>query len=282
MSAATTENVPAVRSGGGNGKMTTIKSLFEAAKGKMAAVAPKHMSPDRMMRVALLTISKTPALARCTPHSLLNAFMTATQLGLELGGTLGEAYLVPYKDEATFILGYRGMINLARRSGHIQSIEAQVVRAGDEFEFEYGIQCKFRHKPIGAPDRDITHAWALARFKDGGYQLDVQTIDEVNAIRRRSRASNNGPWVTDFAEMAKKTAVRRLCKYLPLSPEERDAIEVSDRGEFGDTLDIDGRVADAERRKKSDRLADALGEDEQLPPEPVGEAVDADAQAQPQ
>lgn len=242
-------------------KMASIKDLFEAARNKIAQVAPKHMSPDRMMRVALMTISRTPALAQCTPHSLLNAFMTASQLGLEIGGVLGEAYLVPYKTEATFILGYRGMINLARRSGQIQSIEAQVVREGDHFEFEYGLETRFRHKPMTGPGAPISYAWALARFKDGGHQLDVMTIDEINAVRKRSRASSNGPWVTDFAEMAKKTVVRRLAKYLPLSPEERDAIEASDKGEFGEFIDVKGEVVEAEQKhakKKADRLADAL------------------------
>src|SRR5438552_13330063 len=121
-----------------------IKSLFEAAKQQIRDVAPKHLSPERLMRVALMTISRTPALAECTPHSLLKSFMTATQLGLEVGGPLGEAYLVPYWNntngrrfrEAQFILGYRGMISLARRSGQIAYVEAQVVRQGDEFEFE--------------------------------------------------------------------------------------------------------------------------------------------------
>lgn len=254
-----TQQLPARQN---NGALGTIKNLFETAKDRLAEVAPKHVTPDRLMRVALLTISKTPDLARCTPMSLLNSFMTASQLGLEIGGTLGEAYLVPYKNEATFIVGYRGLINLARRSGHVQSVEAQVVRAGDAFEYEYGINPIFRHKPGSTSGGRITHAWALARFKDGGFQIDVMTLDEVEAIRNRSRAKS-GPWQTDFAEMAKKTVVRRLCKYLPLSPEMADAIDASDRGEFGDF--VDGQVVEQaekqqeqKRQKKVDRLADML------------------------
>ncbi len=230
----------------GDGKAGTVKNLFEAARSRIEDVAPKHLSADRLMRVALMTISRTPRLAECTPHSLLNAFMTATQLGLEVGGVLGEAYLVPYKAEATFILGYRGMINLARRSGQIISIEAQVVREGDVFDFEYGLEMRFKHQPKAEIDAPITHAWALARFRDGGHQLDVMTIRDVEAIRKRSRAGTSGPWVTDFAEMAKKTVVRRLCKYLPLSPEIYDAIDASDKGEFGDM--VEGAVVSKGKR----------------------------------
>lgn len=234
----------------GDIKTGTVKNLFEAARSRIEEVAPKHLSPDRLMRVALMTISRTPKLAECTPHSLLNAFMTATQLGLEVGGVLGEAYLVPYKTEATFILGYRGMINLARRSGQIISIEAQVVREGDLFDFEYGLEMRFRHQPKAEVDQPITHAWALARFRDGGHQLDVMTIRDIEAIRKRSRSSTNGPWVTDFAEMAKKTVVRRLCKYLPLSPEMADAVDASDKNEFGGDFvegSIANRAGDAKR-----------------------------------
>ncbi len=253
-----TQNLPTRNGNGRPNPMTTVKNLFESARSKLAQVAPKHVTPDRLMRVALLAISRTPKLAECTPHSLLNSFMTASQLGLEVGGVLGEAYLVPYKQEATFIVGYRGLINLARRSGQIQSVESQVVRDGDEFDFEYGIQPIFRHRLVAPVDSPITHAWALARFKDGGHQLDVMTLDEVNAIRSRSRAASNGPWVTDFAEMAKKTVVRRLCKYLPLSPEMADAIEESDRGEFGNF--VEGQVIEASEtraaKRKSDRMAD--------------------------
>jgi recombination protein RecT len=267
----------------GDRRMSSIKDLFEAAKSKIAAVAPKHLSPDRLMRVALLTISKTPALAKCTPMSLLNSFMTASQLGLEIGGVLGEAYLVPYKEEATFILGYRGMINLARRSGQIICVESQVVREGDRFEFEYGLEMKFSHKPAGNSSAQVTHVWALARFKDGGHQLDVMTKAEVDAIRARSRAGNSGPWVTDYAEMAKKTVVRRLCKYLPLSPEMADAIESSDRSEFGDF--IDGEAVEAAEtkaaekvasRRKADRLADELTQPDPSPEPESQEAPEID------
>lgn len=277
------ETALAPRSNGG-GPMNTIKDMFEAAKGKLAQVAPRHMSPDRMLRVALLTISKTPMLSKCKPASLLGSFMEAGRLGLEIGGALGEAYLVPYQDQATLIVGYRGMISLARRSGQIQSIEAQVVREGDEFIFEYGIETIFKHRPRASLDAPITHAWAIAKFKDGGHQLDVMRIEEIEAIRNRSRAGRSGPWVTDFAEMAKKTVVRRLCKYLPLSPEMVDAIEISDRAEFGDVVDTTITASEIKQEekqaRKSQRLAAQLADEKPAEQEsPVEEGGEAPEQA---
>lgn len=209
----------------------TIKDLLEAAKPKIASVIPRHLDPERLMRVALVTISRSPMLAQCTPESLLMCFMQGAELGLSFGTAIGEAYLVPFRNnktnrtEATFIVGYRGLAALARRSGTVQTIQAEVVRTGDEFDWEYGLSPKLRHKPTGNTAADITHAWACVTLKDGGQQFVVLSVSEVNGIRARSKARDSGPWVTDFPEMAKKTAFRRLAKWLQLSPEFERAVE---------------------------------------------------------
>jgi len=154
----------------------------------------------------------------------MRSIMQAAELGLEIGGLLGEAYLVPFKGEATCIVGYRGLINLARRSGQIASVSAHVVHAKDDWEVDIAND-HVRHSPCmqGDPGEAI-FVYATARFRDGSKQLDVMTMREVELIRSRSRA-RSGPWVTDYEEMAKKTVVRRLSKYLPLSPELQKAIE---------------------------------------------------------
>jgi recombination protein RecT len=266
----------------------TLKALFEAAKGKLCEVVPKHVSADRLMRVALMTISRQPSLAACTPASLLGAFMQAGQYGLEVGGALGEAYLVPYRNnkngtsEAQFIMGYRGMILLARRSGEISTIHADVVRDGDAYsppEFtidEKGPRITFSHKHTAPATARIIAAYAVVTFKDGGYQLDVMTRDELDGIRARSKASSSGPWVTDFAEMAKKTVIRRLAKRLPLTPEAVDAIEQSDRNEFGDMIDgvvvqADAAGQVAERQTRTKRLAEKLAATPEAEPTPLAD-----------
>lgn len=207
-------------------KQANLKSLLEKAKGSIAAVLPKHLTPDRLLKVALSATSRNPALLACTPQSILLAVMQASELGLEVGGLLGDAYFVPFKDQAQLIVGYRGMIKLARQSGELKSIEAHVVRDTDIFDLEYGLDTRLVHKPaLSGELGKVVAVYAIARFKDGGYQVDVMTLAEIEAVRLRSKASNDGPWNTDYAEMAKKTVVRRLCKYLPLSPELVKALE---------------------------------------------------------
>jgi recombination protein RecT len=207
-------------------KQQTIKDLLERAKPSIAAVLPKHLTADRLLKVALSATARNAGLLACTPQSIILAVMQGAELGLEVGGLLGDAYLVPFKNQVQLIVGYRGMIKLARQSGALASIEANVVRQNDVFDLEFGLDSKLVHKPAmtGEPG-EVVAAYAIARFKDGSRQLDVMTRAEIDAIRTRSASAMSGPWVTDFAEMAKKTVVRRMCKYLPLSPELQKALE---------------------------------------------------------
>lgn len=210
----------------------TLRDLLERSKPKLAEVMPRHLSADRLMRIAVAACSKTPALLQCTPMSVLNAVMQGAQLGLEPGGPLGDAYLVPYKDQCQFIVGYRGLINLARRSGQIVSIEAHVVHSKDKFTCRYGLDSKLEHEPDWSDDPGaVVAVYAVAKLKDGGTQCEVMTKAQVDAIRKRSKASGSGPWVSDYEEMCRKTVVRRLCKYLPLSVELADALEADTNSE---------------------------------------------------
>ena len=224
----------------------TTDALLKGAKlEEIQKVCGRAFSAERLIKLFAMQASRQPLIRQCTPISVLDCLTKCAELNL-FPGTLGGVYLIPFRNghngqyELQFILGYRGMMTLARRSGQITSIDANVVRDGDVFEFEYGIQPIFRHKPMGDQARKVTHAWALAQFKDGGHQLAVMTLGELNAIKSRSRAKNSGPWVTDEAEMQKKTALRRLCKYLPLDAQAAELIEAQDRAEFGfDLPDVD-------------------------------------------
>lgn len=219
--------------------ISTLRDLLEKSKAKFQDVIPKHLSADRLVRVAIVACSRTPKLLLCTPTSVLNSVMQAAQLGLEPGGPLGDAYLVPYKDTCQLIVGYRGLISLARRSGQIESLEAHVVHAKDRFVCKYGLTPVLEHEPDWSENPGPAVAvYAVAKLKDGGTQSEVMTKAQIDAIRGRSRASGDGPWVSDYDEMARKTVVRRLCKYLPLSVELADALEEDARAEFGSTSDV--------------------------------------------
>lgn len=206
-----------------------FKGLLDHAWPRMAAVLPKHMSADRMYQLALSAYNQTPELAQCSPQSVLGCLMKCTALGLEPSAVdgLGRAYILPYSNkktgtkEAQLIIGYKGMIDLARRSGQIVDISARAVHEGDFFEYEFGVHEDIKHIP--SPDYDgtqpLTHVYMVAHFKDGGHYIDVMTRKEVEKVRDRSRASKFGPWVTDFESMARKTVIRRAFPYMPVSTE---------------------------------------------------------------
>jgi recombination protein RecT len=199
------------------GEMTVFQAI-ERQKAEIARALPKHMDADRIARIATTVIRQTPALGRCDVASLLGALMTASQLGLE-PGPLGEAYLVPYGRKVTFIPGYRGLIKLAWQSGRLQSIQAHTVCERDEFDYEYGLEPKLRHKPALNGRGKVIAVYAAAVFKDGGSAFVVMSTEDVEAIRKRSASGKNGPWVTDWDAMARKTAVRQLARWLPMSTE---------------------------------------------------------------
>lgn len=212
----------------------TVRDLLEAQKAQIARALPKHLDADKFARLVLTEISRTPKLAECTTGSLLGAVMLAAQLGLE-PGPLGHCYLIPYKvkgvDTVQFQLGYKGMIDLARRSGDLVSIVGRAVRPGDEFEYEYGLDDKLRHKPgIDNEAERATHFYAVAKFKDGGHAFVVLSRGQVEGYRLRSQSQKkdeppSGAWATDYEAMAIKTAIRRLAPFLPLTIEAARGVE---------------------------------------------------------
>lgn len=210
-------------------------------KQQMALAMPKHMTADRMMRIALTEVRKVPALGQCNIESFMGAIMQCAQLGLEPGSALGHAYLLPFgngkakdgKSNCQLIIGYRGMIDLARRSGQIVSLTARTVHENDTFKYEFGLDETMQHIPADGDRGKMTHVYAVAKLKGGGVQFDVMSRADVDKVRATSKAGANGPWVTHFEEMAKKTVIRRLFKYLPVSIEIQQAVTLDERAEAG-------------------------------------------------
>lgn len=206
----------------------TIAQLIDRQRTEIARALPKHMDADRLARIAVTTIRTTPALMECSAPSLLGALMLCAQTGLE-PGPLGHVYFVPRRvrgqQECQWQLGYRGIIELARRSGKIVSIEAREVCEHDEFEYEYGLDEKLRHKPYMGGDRGLLVAvYGLAKFTDGGHYFLVMSKADIDATKTRSASGSSGPWVTDYMAMARKTVIRRMAAWLPLSAEQAGAI----------------------------------------------------------
>lgn len=215
-------NAPSNNGGGTNAN--TIQAYLKKMGPEFERALPKHMDADRLGRIALTTIRQNPKLLEASIPSLMGAVMQAAQLGLE-PGLMGHCYLVPFyngkmkETDVQFIIGYKGMIDLARRSGHIESIYAHAVYENDEFEYELGLHPKLVHKPAFENRGDMAFVYAVAHFKDGGYQFEVFSKNDIDLVKQRSKAGSNGPWKTDYEEMAKKTVIRRIFKYLPISVE---------------------------------------------------------------
>lgn len=253
-------------------KPKTIAALLldPSVKQQMALALPKHVTADRLARIALTEVRKNPKLMQCDQTSFLGALMQCAALGLEPGGALGHCYLIPFENrrqnrvDVQFIVGYRGMTDLARRSGQIISLEARAVYAKDKFNVELGLDSRIEHKPAWDEDDrgDITFVYAVAKLRDGGVQFDVMSRREIERVRNASAGyrvaeatakkynkTPDSPWHSHFEEMAKKTVVRRLFKYLPVSIEIQRAVGLDEQAELGlrqDTpllLEQDSRVS---------------------------------------
>lgn len=259
--------------------LLTLREMLSKSKNELMSALPKHMDADRLMRIALTTCQRNPVLLECDPKSVIGAIITSAQLGLEPDNILGSAYLIPFYNgrtqrmEAQLIAGYKGLIDLARRSGQIKSITAHIVYENEECELLYGTgDNAIKHIPLPPSERGekIIGAYAVAYFKDGGYQFEWMWMEDIVKIRDTSKnykgkdgkVIETSVWVQHEEEMIKKTVIRRLCKYLPLSPELSKAValdEYADKGipqdniaeVFDEVIDVEtGEVIEATENKK--------------------------------
>lgn len=239
--------------------LASFQNFMERRKDQLAAALPKHLTPERMIRLVLTEFTKTPALLQCEQKSIWSSIITASQLGLEIG-VMGQAYLVPFNrrvrqgnewvtvKECQMIPGYKGLLSLARRSGDVTSIETHIAYANDVFELELGINTKVRHVPRITGDRgEPLVVYGVAHFKDGGHHFEWMPVTEINAIRDKTfeknradeKAREKSPWGTDWGQMARKTLVRRMANYLPMSIELAAALELENTVDNGKRATID-------------------------------------------
>jgi len=188
-------------------------------------VSTRWLSADQLKTQAMIAVARNPKLLNCTQFSFLESVVRAAELGLRFAGAGGEAYLIPYKTKCTLIIGYRGLCAMARRTGKVIRLEARCVHEKDVFKIEYGNSQQLIHRPHLGTDRgEIICCYAISELRGGSVQLEIMTRVQIDQIRKRSRAANDGPWVSDYEEMARKTVLRRLCKYLPFPTAFEDAL----------------------------------------------------------
>ncbi len=212
---------------------TAMGKLLQTYKPQIEAALPKHMTVDRMARIALTEFSRTPKLQECDPISFLGAVIMSSQLGLEIG-LCGQAYLVPFGKKVQLIPGYQGLMDLARRSGQVTVIAAHEVKANDKFSYQYGLVPALYHTPAMKDRGETIYVYAVAQLKNGASDFEVMATEDVEKIRQRAPSSKfTSPWNTDWDEMAKKTVIRRLCKRLPVSIELQNVIALDEMHEAG-------------------------------------------------
>ena len=206
-----------------------VKNALIGDGNKLRAALPEHLkeSAGDFIRLALVEFRRTPKLNECAPESIISSVMDCARLGMK-PGPLGHVYFVPYGRECQLIIGYRGLIKLALRSGDITAVEAHPVFASERFEVELGSAPKITHVPdytVPRAPANVVAVYAIAHRKDGRSVFDVMTRGEIEAIRNRSKA-RGGPWTTDWIEMARKTVVKRAAKYWDVSAELAEAISI--------------------------------------------------------
>lgn len=248
-----------------------VRALLEKMMPEMERALPKHMTGERLARIALTNIKMTPKLLECDLTSLLGQIMVAAQLGLE-PGVLGQFYLVPFRNgktgryEVQGIVGYQGYIELFYRTGLVETVFAGPVYENDEFDFRYGLNESLEHVPARGDRGRVTHFYAYAKMKGGSYRFFVMTVADVNKIKGRSKAKDSGPWQTDPEAMGAKTALRQLAKWMPKSVEIRgtvaeggapmslaEAFAVDDSG-------VDYSIADAAEDTTAEVIDESTGE----------------------
>lgn len=207
-------------------RQKTMADYIKSMSGEIAKALPKSITPERFTRITLSALSSNPELQQCTPSSFLAAMMTAAQLGVEPNTPLGQAYLIPYFNgrkqakECQFQIGYKGLIDLAYRSGEVQSIQAHEVHLNDDFSYSFGLEPELHHVPAIRDRGAVIAYYAVWKGKDGGYGFEVMSREDVERHGDKfSKRYAYGPWKNNFDEMAKKTVLKKALKYAPMKTE---------------------------------------------------------------
>ena len=215
-----------------------LKKELESPEFQARLAKLKVLQPERFVVMTFQALRRNPKLVNCTQASFLGCLLDLAAMGLEPDGR--NAHLIPFGDVCTLIIDYKGIKQLLHRNKDVIELHADVVGYNDYFDVQHGTSRHLDHKPCVKERGEIYAVYCYAKLPGGGEEYELMSVAEVEAVRRRSKTPNAGPWVTDWSEMAKKTVFRRQAKGLPLSPETQDALA---RESDGDTLLESERVA---------------------------------------
>jgi len=207
---------------GGNNKPTSLEGWLQKMRPQLEKALPKHVDPDRILRIAMTSLRTTPKLRDCEPMSFLAALMQSAQLGLEPNTPLGEAYLIPYKRKVQFQIGYKGIIALCQNTGQYQSIYAHMVYKNDKFEYQLGLHKDLIHVPADEPEGEPIYYYGVYHLMNGGSDFAVWSRNKVEKHKdqySKSAMYDSSSWKTAFDSMALKSVLKSALKYAPKSIE---------------------------------------------------------------
>ena len=230
-----------------NDQLAGLGVFLGKKRANLVDIAPKGTDVDRIIKLAIIEAAKNERLVQCSPVSIYLALAKACELNLVAGGSLSRASLIPMWSSkskcyhAELIIQYTGLMDLARRSGTIAHFVARVVHENDDFEHSFDLEKGdiLKHTVNYDDPGKPRLVYAVVFNKDGSKQVEVMTTAQVNKIRANSRSGKSGPWVDHWGEMARKTVIRRMCKWLPKTPELMAVLEHDIRTDFGDDIDVD-------------------------------------------
>lgn len=268
-------------------QVVDIQKALEARTETFIAMLPAHVSVDRFKKSVIVAVMNNPKLLSCERTSLFQAVTKCCQLGLDPSGVLGSAYIIPYGNKATFVPGYQGLLDLARRSGQIAAIQARIVRHGDQFSYHMGDEERIEHIPAldAQTVPELRFVYAIGKLKDGTFVREVMNKAQIDVVKNTALAKSynkaESPWTKHYDEMARKTVIRRICKFLPMTPELAEALDL-DAPQHGEiSADAIMAAIDDSTPQSDDAieqaLNDAMGEDE----EPAGRPGPTPVKAEP-
>lgn len=229
--------------------LAKLKTGLEGWLAKAPGILPTNMAKERIIDVAILSAHENPLIQKCTTGSLVKSILGAARYGLPIGGVLGLAYLVPFKDRKTgnfcaqLIIGYLGFVEMAYKSDKVAAIVGEVVHEDDVFEYELGTERRIKHVPSGKADPGKPVAiYNIITLVSGEPLIKVMTVEQIESVRARAKARNNGPWVTDWEAMALKTCFKRNSKFMPKTKDFLRALQFDGKAESEE----EGFVKDAD------------------------------------
>lgn len=243
-----------------------LSDFMDRYKGQIALALPKHISADRMVRLAMTSFSQNAALQKCDMHSIFASVVIAAQLGLEIG-VGGQGYLVPYKGKATFVPGWQGLVDLVSRAGRA-TVWTGAVYQGDRFDWALGDNPFVKHQPEGDADdwKHITHVYAIGRVNGSQYPvIEVWTMDRVvRHLNKYNKVGANHYALKDGGQnmemYARKVALLQVLKYMPKSVEVMRAMEVAQAVDSGKDFTFDGEVVVVSEQDDGSEVLAAQGE----------------------